>query len=189
MNNKVIIALLLIIVAIFASLFVQNHNLYKRLDELQKQNQEIKAKQIAPEAKPANPAGASPFDKPNVDPMADKFNPTGSAQQATPSTINFDHLIHDFGRITEGDIVNTKFKFTNTGDKALLILHAQASCGCTVPDWPRYPVKPGDSAEIAVVFNSTGKHGEVTKTITVSTNATVPFISLTIKATVVPKEK
>ena len=57
--------------------------------------------------------------------------------------IKFDKLTHEFGTFSEDDpVVTCKFKFTNTGDELLVIHQAIASCGCTVPEYPKTPIKP-----------------------------------------------
>ena len=87
--------------------------------------------------------------------------------------IKFEEEIFDFGDITEGESVEHMFKFTNIGQNPLIINHATGSCGCTVPQWPQDPIAPGESGEIKVKFNSTGKQGEQDKTVTISAN-TIP---------------
>src|SRR5882672_4766368 len=57
---------------------------------------------------------------------------------------------HDFGTITQGDVVEKIFKFKNTGNQPLIITNIQTSCGCTTPTWPRDPIPPGASGEIKV---------------------------------------
>jgi len=92
---------------------------------------------------------------------------------------------HDFGTINEGDIVDHTFAFTNNGDAPLIISSATASCGCTVPQWPKEPIPVGGSGEIKVQFNSRNKPGIQNKTVTITAN-TFPKISrLKIKANVV----
>ncbi len=76
----------------------------------------------------------------------------------------------DFGTITDGDRVVHNFTFTNTGKTALSISGATGSCGCTVPDWPRKPISPNESASIDVVFDSSGKKDKQDKTVTVYSN-------------------
>ena len=73
------------------------------------------------------------------------------------SEITFEKKVHDFGTITEGEVVEHTFKFTNTGDTDLIISNASASCGCTIPDWPKEPILPGENGEIKVKFDSKGK--------------------------------
>jgi hypothetical protein len=87
--------------------------------------------------------------------------------------ISFDKSIHDFGTLKEGDVVETIFKFTNTGKSDLIISNAKSSCGCTVPDLSKIknkPFKPGESGEFNVKFNSKGKPNKLNKTVTVTTN-------------------
>ena len=84
--------------------------------------------------------------------------------------IEWDKIEHDFGTINQGDKVETIFTLTNIGKGDLVITKAAGSCGCTAPQWPREPVKPGKSAEIKVVFNSSGKKNKTTNTVTLTTN-------------------
>ncbi|TAF44220.1 MAG: DUF1573 domain-containing protein [Sphingobacteriales bacterium] len=86
------------------------------------------------------------------------------------TSIKFEKDIFDFGQITVGDKVKHSFKFKNTGKIPLIITNASASCGCTLPNWPKTPVKPNQSATIDVVFNSAGKKGLQDKIITILAN-------------------
>jgi uncharacterized protein DUF1573 len=90
----------------------------------------------------------------------------------------------DFGTIQQGDVVEHVFEFTNTGNTNLVIANAVGSCGCTVPEYPEAPVAPGESGEIIVKFNSAGKSGRQTKTVTITTNTTKGTETLTIKANI-----
>lgn len=75
-----------------------------------------------------------------------------------------------FDTINEGDKVEHTFRIKNAGDKNLLIARAFGSCGCTVPEYPKEPVKPGETASIKVTFNSSGKPNEQMKNVTVVCN-------------------
>jgi hypothetical protein len=101
--------------------------------------------------------------------------------------IEFDKSEFDFGTINEGDIVDGTFKVANKGKTDLIITDARASCGCTVPEWPKEAIKPGDSAEIKFSFNSRGKTGKQSKTITLQTNTANVTETLRIAGTVTPK--
>jgi len=90
----------------------------------------------------------------------------------------------DFGTITEGDVVDHVFSFVNEGDAPLIISSATASCGCTVPVWPKAPIAPGEQAEIKVQFNSRSKPGIQNKTVTVTANTYPKVTRLKIKANV-----
>ncbi|MGB0882196.1 MAG: DUF1573 domain-containing protein [Vicingaceae bacterium] len=81
--------------------------------------------------------------------------------------------VKEFGTITQGESVSTTFRFKNVGKSDLIISSAQGSCGCTVPEWPKEPIKPGAEGKISVTFNSTGKQGLQNKTITLVAN-TIP---------------
>lgn len=103
-------------------------------------------------------------------------------------TFEFAETAFDFGTIKEGDVVEHVFKFKNTGDAPLIISSATASCGCTVPVWPKDPIPIGEEGEIQVRFNSKGKSGNNNKTVTITAN-TYPKISrLNIKANVNKEE-
>lgn len=93
----------------------------------------------------------------------------------------------DFGPITQGDIVEHVFKLKNIGKADLIILEARASCGCTVPEWTKTPIKTGESGEIKISFNSAGKMGEQHKTVTLRTNTEFESEVISFKATINPK--
>lgn len=84
--------------------------------------------------------------------------------------ISFEHGMYNFGKITQGEKVQYDFKFTNTGKSPLIINEATATCGCTIPEKPKDPIKPGESGVIKVVFNSTGKMGMQDKVVTITSN-------------------
>lgn len=98
--------------------------------------------------------------------------------------ITFKETEFDFGDIKQGDKVEHTFEFTNTGEADLLISTARASCGCTVPEFTEEAIKPGKSGKIKVTFNSAGKKGPTTKTITVVCNTANENEILTIKTNI-----
>jgi hypothetical protein len=89
--------------------------------------------------------------------------------------IKFEKTTHDFGTFSEkSPVVSCTFTFTNVGERPLVINQAMASCGCTVPEYTKNPVKPGEKGEIKVTYNGTGKFpGHFKKSITVITNGVV----------------
>lgn len=103
--------------------------------------------------------------------------------------LKFDKMEHDFGVINEGDIVETVFKFTNSGKSELIITSAKGSCGCTVPEWPKQPIMPGESGEIKVKFNSSNKPNLQQKQVTLVTNTGNGKEVLVVKAQVTPSSK
>ncbi|EDM35242.1 hypothetical protein PBAL39_13457 [Pedobacter sp. BAL39] len=98
------------------------------------------------------------------------------AASADAAVISFGSDEHNFGKIKQGEKVTYAYKFTNTGKSPLIITNATATCGCTIPEIPKDPIKPGAEGEIKVVFNSAGKSGVQDKVITVTSNAS-PAVS------------
>jgi hypothetical protein len=92
---------------------------------------------------------------------------------ANAAAFKFEKDSYDFGQIAEGEKVSYDFIFTNVGKSPLIIADAQATCGCTVPEYPRTPIAPGEKGKISVVFSSAGRSGMQSKIVTVTAN-TVP---------------
>jgi hypothetical protein len=107
------------------------------------------------------------------------------------AVIQFDRTVHDFGTVTEGEIIETMFTVTNVGQSALVITDAKTTCGCTVPSWPKdKPVLPGETTEIKVKFNTSGKGGgKQSKNVTLFTNTSIGREVLNIKGIVNKKAK
>ena len=118
-----------------------------------------------------------------------KVDQEKAAEASNTSTLTaamtFDKVSHDFGTIQEGETVQTTFNFTNTGKVDLLIVDARGSCGCTVPKYPKNtPIKPGETGEILVSFDSNNKPNMQQKTVTISANTQSGRETLRIKAMV-----
>lgn len=120
----------------------------------------------------------------NVEIAADR-----DAKNADFPVMTFSETEYDFGTINEGDVVEHKFTFTNTGKAPLVIVSAKGSCGCTVPEWPKEPVAPGATGEMLVKFNSNGKPNQQTKQVTITANTEAGKEIIKIKALVTPKAK
>lgn len=103
------------------------------------------------------------------------------------TTLLFEETLHDFGKIDEGSVVRFRYRFTNAGNNPLLIEKAVASCGCTVPSYPKEPVPPGGKGDVEVVFNSAGKPGIQQKNVMIYSNAQQPAMSIGFKAEVTAK--
>lgn len=102
--------------------------------------------------------------------------------------IEFEKDFYDFGRIIQGEKVSYSFTFKNTGKEDLIISRVTTSCGCTVGDFPRVPIKPGENGKVEVKFDSENRRGFQNKTITVLSNAQPSATLLHIKAQVVLPE-
>ena len=110
------------------------------------------------------------------------------AAMAQEAVITFDKTTHDFGKINEADgRVTTVFEFKNEGMIPLVLTNVKASCGCTTPKWTREPIEPGQTGQITVTYNASGRPGRFQKTVTVTSNAAEPTTRLYIKGEVIPK--
>jgi len=119
-----------------------------------------------------------------IDATADS---SSSNKKSGEAKIQFEKLLHDFGYITQGEVVEYEFIFTNTGDADLLVASATASCGCTIPDYPKEPIAPGKQGKIKVKFNSELRMDKFLKEIYVTAN-TEPLVT-TLSITGVIKAK
>ena len=120
-----------------------------------------------------------------------KINPNNKSsiqKESNYAEITFDRVFHDFGMVSEGEIVKTIFKFTNTSENDLYIVDAMGSCGCTVPKYPKnVPIKPGGTGEFEVNFDTNGRPDLQQKMVKVSANTTTGGQLLRIQAFVEPK--
>lgn len=107
--------------------------------------------------------------------------------QASGAVITFKEKSVDFGDIVQGAKVEHVFTLTNTGTVPLVISNVAATCGCTVPSWPKEPVAPGKSAEIKVSFNSSGKMGKQNSVVRIYSNASEPIEKVSLISNVLPK--
>jgi len=101
------------------------------------------------------------------------------------AVISFSEVEHNFGQVKEGEKIGCIFTFINTGNANLVINSATTTCGCTVPKYDRKPIAPGKNGSLEVVFNTEGRNGIQSKTITVKSNAIPPVIILKITAEVI----
>lgn len=108
--------------------------------------------------------------------------PTQALTELT--SLKVDRMEHDFGKIPDSAPVETSFVITNTGDKPLLITNATGSCGCTVPDYPKEPIAPGESKDMKVSFNPSGKEGVNNKTVTITANTDPATTIINVKSEV-----
>jgi|LSQX01.2.fsa_nt_gb hypothetical protein len=109
------------------------------------------------------------------------------AVQAEKDSIKFDKLEHDYGTIERGADGTSEFIFTNKGKNPLVLNNVRATCGCTVPEWPREPIAPGEKGVIKVRYN-TNIAGTFNKSVTVLSNAANKMVVLRIKGKVDAKK-
>ena len=177
MFNKIALALVVIFLSSTIYLAIQNRQLKQAVDNFTLTQTTSTSTTITKEE-------PSPFNQAHTDPLE---NFDTKAKPAITS-LKFDKTVHSFGKLIEADVASTVFTFTNTGKTPLIISNAQGSSGCTVPQWPREPIAAGETGEIAVTFNSSGKVGQNDKTVTVTANPNPTTIVLHVKSLVVPKD-
>ncbi len=102
----------------------------------------------------------------------DNASATEKTAVGNSPVLKFDKEIYDFGKIKAGDKVSYSYSFVNTGKSPLIITNAVASCGCTIPSWPKKPINPGAKEAIKVIFDSAGKSGLIDKQVTITANTT-----------------
>lgn len=95
------------------------------------------------------------------------------AQNNNPNApvFKFNEEVHEFGNIAEGPEAQIDFIFTNVGKEPLIIMQCNASCGCTIPDWPKEPILPGQKGTIKVKYTTKDRVGSFNKTIFIRSNA------------------
>ncbi|MEM9023677.1 MAG: DUF1573 domain-containing protein [Bacteroidota bacterium] len=101
---------------------------------------------------------------------------------APPTVMSFGESTHDFGTIEQDSENKHVFQFTNNGDNPLIINNARGSCGCTVPNYPKEPIAPGETGEIEVVYKPGKQEGSQTKTVTITANTEPSTTTLNISA-------
>ncbi len=102
--------------------------------------------------------------------------------------IEFTKEVYDYGTVKYGGNGTCKFEFKNTGNAPLIISKTEASCNCTVPDYPKEPIAPGATGTITVKYD-TKKVGPINKSINIYSNATnEPTKVIRIKGTVAAEE-
>ena len=107
----------------------------------------------------------------NVDLIHNPNSAEGYDTKEPMPVMAFDCDLHDFGRISQGESISYSFHFLNRGKRDLVISGCSATCGCTVADYPRGRIAPGDDGYITITFNSQGKTGQQYQEVTVSSNA------------------
>ena len=118
-----------------------------------------------------------------AEPSAEKKS--AAVDNPNAPTLIFGEETYSFGEIPEGPQVTHEFKFTNTGKEPLVLGNVRASCGCTTPSWPKEPILPGKDAAILVTYNTQGRVGAFTKSITITSNAASATKVIYIKGEVI----
>jgi len=110
---------------------------------------------------------------------------TTQPAQATPAakTYAWNETTHDFGKIKQNDPAAVTFTVKNSGTTPLIITAAKSSCGCTVAEYTKEPIKPNETGVVKATYNS-ARVGVFTKTVTVTYDGIATPDVLTIKGEV-----
>ena len=177
MSDKIKIGLLIIILGITS------------INTFQISNLELNSSGRRVETEPPQ----SNFDRSNnnqIKPKEVNSNPlVNEVAQGPVTTIFFKEEVKDFGNVNVNSKNNHSFEFINNGSEPLKISNAKGSCGCTVPEWPKEPIMPGQKGKIDVVYtpnkSQAGKPQQ--KTVTITANTQPVNTVLNIKAFVNPE--
>lgn|GEM_PF-6371559 len=148
--------------------------------EKQREEQRLEEKKLAAAKKSASKAKSK---------AKKKQAPRKKAVPKPMAKIEFEEMAWDFGKLTEGDVVKKKFKFTNTGNAPLQIIGAKATCGCTTPTVPFLDIAPGESNNIGVTYNSVSKEGDQFPELTIESNTFPKYTVIKLSGSVTPKPK
>mgnify|MGYP001499202093 FL=1 len=108
------------------------------------------------------------------------------AQSKPLTTLALSEANFDFGKLKKGDHVEHIYEVTNTGTNPLIISQVKPGCGCTVPDYTKDPILPGQKGKITLKFDSTNFDGLVNKQAEVYANVEKAPIVLTFSADIQP---
>lgn len=94
--------------------------------------------------------------------------------------------VKNVGKIAKGEVIHTDFLIKNTGEYPLVLSDVSGSCSCTVADWTKDPIAPGESGHVkADVKTENFSVGSVTRSITILANTTPPATKVVIEATII----
>lgn len=132
--------------------------------------------------------GCGKKEKSNKITVSEIYNPATADKAAQPDDmpiITFETTRYDFGKVLQGERLSYVFKFTNTGKKNLVIQGTESSCGCTTTVPPKAPIRPGESGEIKVMFDSKTKMGNTSNSVVVVANTYPAYTILRVDAEVI----
>ena len=96
----------------------------------------------------------------------------------------------DFGTIRETDgRVSHTFTGENRGNTPVVILDVVTTCGCTVPQFTKRPIRPGEKTTVKVTFDPANRPGAFTKELGVYSSERKKVATLTIRGNVTPRMK
>ena len=190
MTNKITLGLVgvVLIISVYNSVKISNIKVENVIEQPNRSNTVNTNSVPQPSNIAANPnmanLNAQPLNSTAITPAQQNPKPIQAVSSGPTTSIKFKNEVHDFGNVDVETENSYAFEFVNTGTEPLTITNAKGSCGCTVPDWPKYPIKPNETATIDVIFRpSKGQAGSPQeKTVTVEANTEPKNTIVKIKA-------
>jgi len=91
---------------------------------------------------------------------ASDFNQAKTSESGT-GQISLDHvglswdtITRDMGKLTLKQPSTAEFTVTNISKEVMSIVEVTASCGCTVPEYTKEPIKPGQKGTVKLTYDS-----------------------------------
>lgn len=106
----------------------------------------------------------------NADLIRSPVSADGLVDTINVAKMTFTETDYNFGSVVTGEVIKKEFPFVNTGTIPLIIGDARSTCGCTVPDWPKEMIQPGEEGVISVAFDTKNKSGRQIKPVTITAN-------------------
>lgn len=98
------------------------------------------------------------------------FAPVSAEEYNNGPMLVLDEVIHDFGKIKQGEKASHVYVLKNTGKTDLSIRTTKSTCSCATVKLKKNTIKPGGNIEMEVIFNSAGRRGNQQKSITIFSN-------------------
>lgn len=105
-------------------------------------------------------------------------------KKALKATFKWGKTQYSFGKIPQNKPAKATFSFTNEGNEPLIITQATGSCGCTVANYPKEPIMPGQKGEVTAIYNAANL-GSFHKTVTLTSNSAQAKTVLSINGEVI----
>jgi len=196
MTNKITLGLVgvVLILSVYNTVQISNIKIENVIEQPNRSNTANNT--VVPQQNnlPANPnmenINSQKLNPTTITPNQQNPNQMQTISSGPTTSIKFKNEVHDFGNVDVESENSYAFEFTNTGTEPLTITNARGSCGCTVPDWPKHPIKPNETATIDVIYRpNKGQAGAPQeKTVTVEANTEPKNTIVKIKAFVNPEK-
>jgi hypothetical protein len=160
---------------------VANSQTKKLKTKVKKTTSITKTTKVNPTTSPVNVVSKETIIAKDVTPVAPVLDQVKTPSQdiaQVDAFVAFDKVEHNFGNVPEGPQAITEFKIKNISNEPITVNNVQASCGCTVPEWTKEPIAPGETGKIKAIYNTQGRPGNISKSLTVTTSKGTKTLSL-----------